>query len=290
MNRRERRERREKSTAYSAIKILACVLHIAVVMKIPVPKQHGAWGMLYIPYLSAVFCFSTFDGRSILALVLITAGFFLQEPLLTLVRLYPVRKSSPERFSFLLRWAAIYAAVASIVFVYLLLLRPLLLAFGAAIVLSFLIHVRFLAERSDRDIVGEFASIISLTITAPLTWYILSGSIETFGFLLWILNILYFGSSIFYVKTRVARVAKKKLRSHVMRDSVIYHSATLLILLLAVSIRIIPWIAMIAFLPVLIRAFWAVYDRHAKLNLRRIGLAEIGFSIFFLLLISFGLH
>src|SRR4029079_4466006 len=90
-----------------------------VLMRVPVPQQDGAWGMLYVPYLTAVFCVGTFDVRALLTFLLLTVGFFIQEPLLGFIRIYPVRKRNPEGFSFMLRWFVFYLVAGCMILAFL---------------------------------------------------------------------------------------------------------------------------------------------------------------------------
>jgi hypothetical protein len=261
-------------------------------MRVPIPKQHGAWGMLYVPYLSAVFCFGTFDANAILALLVLTVGFFIQEPLLAFIRICPIRKSNPNRFFFLLRWIALYSVTGLILLFGLMhfVWRPLIVPFGFAAALMLLLHFRSISQKLDRKISGELISVFGLTMSAPFTWYILTGRVDRFACLLWVLNTLFFASSIFYVKTRVEWLSKKKNQGRVRLYSTIYHFAVLIFLVTAALMRVLPFVVSLAFLPVLIRAFWGSLTRHPKLNLRNVGLAEFGFSLFFLFFVSYALQ
>ncbi len=248
--------------------------------------------MLYIPFFTAALCSGVVNLRLLFAFLVITIAFFLQQPLLTAIRLYPARKSNPERFRFLARWSAIYAILLSVLFgtLYTLVHDGRLLLFvviGGGI---FFAHLQLKTERADRKIAGEAVSVFSLTSTAPFTWFVVTGKFETFAFLLWALNILYFVSSLFYVRLRVTRAVKKRNPAPVATQCVVYHLAILVLLTAAVSLQIFSPVVLLAFLPILIRAGWAVFSKDSSLNLQRIGWMEVGLSLIFVALLSFGLR
>ena len=260
--------------------------------RIPIPHEHGAWGMLYIPFLSATFCAGVFDLKLLLAFLVITVAFFLQQPLLTAIRLYPGRGSNPERFQFLLRWSAVYAVLLAGLFgiLYWLLRDQRIFIFAAIGAGVFFAHLQLKTERLDRKIVGEAVSVLGLTLSAPFTWLVVTGKLDPFAFLLWGLNIVYFVSSLFYVRLRVTRAIKKRNPAVAAKQCAVYHLAVLLLLSAAVSFEFLSVVVLLAFLPILLRAGWAVFSADSSLNLQRIGWMEVGLSLIFVALLSFGLH
>jgi YwiC-like protein len=260
-------------------------------MKIPFPKQHGAWGMLYVPYLTVIFAYGAFNINAALAFLLLTIAFALQEPILALSRLSAVRQKNRERYLFALEWAIVYASLLFFLTLLLsiLLVRPYLFIFGVFAALVIGVHLYQQKQRTDRKLSGEVLSVLGLTASAPATWYILTGRFDSFAVVLWMLNLVYFTSSIFYVKLRVSRTAKKN-GNQIAQQCAWYHAFLLLFLVIAFWMQRFSFFILLAFLPVLIRSFWELMKPAERLNLRRIGFAEIGFSLIFLMLLSYGLH
>jgi len=261
-------------------------------MKIPIPKQHGAWGMLYVPFLTAASSFGIVNAELVLTFFLLTLAFVLQEPLLGLIRFYPVREKNHQRFRFLLTWAILFAALLLLTVVILTIkfARPNLFLFGTFAALLLALHVFQQKGRTDRTIGGEFLSVLGLTLSAPVTCYVLTGRIDRLALMLWLFNIVYFTSSIFYVKLRVSRAANKKYGNSILHQCMIYHAILFVLLVGAIYARQLSAFILLAFLPILARSFWAFLIPKKQLNLRRIGLAEIVFSIIFLVFLSFGLR
>src|SRR5262249_18457305 len=102
------------------------------------------------------------------------------------------------------------------------------------------------------------------------------------------LSALYFASSVFYVKLRVASLHAKKMedKRRARRQCVGYHTFLLVSLLALALTRSLPLFALIAFAPVMTRAFWSALKPARQLNLKRIGIAEIIYSLIFLIFVT----
>ncbi len=259
--------------------------------KPPIPHEHGAWAMLYAPMLIAVAVLGRFELSIWLFLIATTAIFLAHEPLTWLVKLNPKRPSSPQIFRASKWWLVIYLVIASTSTIPLLLSyqRWYLLPFGVVLTALLSGHIYLASQREERTIGGEILGVISLTLTAPGAYYVLTGKLNRFCLLLWMLNIVYFTSSIFYVKMRVLRFAKMKNAKALTWQCVGYH------VLLAAGIGALLWmnwitgLAALAFLPIIIRAFAAMKEEQGKLNLKRIGIAETIYTLLFVIFLAWGM-
>lgn len=259
--------------------------------KPPIPHEHGAWAMLYAPLLITVVVLGRYELSVWLFLIATTAIFLAHEPLAVLVKLNPKRPSSPQVFRESKWWLAIYSAIATAATLPLLLLyqRWLLAPFGVVLLVLLSAHIYLASRREERSIGGEFLGVISLTLTAPGAYYVVTGSIDSFCLLLWILNIVYFTSSIFYVKMRVSRFAKKKDANALTWQCVMYHVLLTISIGLLVKTNWITGIAALAFIPLIIRTFVGIKEERGKLNLKRIGIAESVYTLLFVILLAWGL-
>ena len=133
------------------------------------PREHGAWGILLIPFATAAGVAGVFDAPVALLLVSVF-GFYL------------------ARTSFLkgdYRWMAgllalSLVAAVPVVFVW---HRWWLVAFGAGVA-----PVAF--RRTERGVARQMAAVAGLTLTAPVAWYVATGSWGWPAWRLWILNAL----------------------------------------------------------------------------------------------------
>ena len=251
--------------------------------KPPIPQEHGAWAMLYAPLLIAVLVIGKFALPALLFLLATTAIFLAHEPLSILVKLNPKRPSSPQIFRAAKIWLIIYlviacAATAPLLFVY---QRWLLLPFGVLLVVLLSTHIYLAAKREERSVGGEFLGVISLTLTAPGAYYVVTGRLEQMSVWLWLLNIVYFTSSIFYVKMRVSRFAKKNTAQTLTWQCLAYHLALALALIICIWHGWLTAFAALAFLPIVLRALIGLKPQTGKLNLKRIGIAESIYTIIF---------
>ena len=66
-------------------------------------------------------------------------------------------------------------------------------------------------RHKDRSVIGETIAILGLTMTAPTAYYVCWGEWDSSSaWLLWSLCILYFASSVFYVKLRVHALNRRR--------------------------------------------------------------------------------
>ncbi len=256
-------------------------------MSIPLPKEHGSWAMFAIPLGIGAVVAGVW--RLELGLLLLAAlGFFLMRyPLATLVKTR--KRPSPGRND-LWRWAGIYAAIAVItgsilVLVYhLWWLAPMGL-FGAVLVAY---NLWLISHRAEMTLRGELSGIVGLAMGAPMAYYAALGALDETALLLWLINALYFGGTVFYVKLKVRQQPKQSPpplpdRFRAAKACLTYHTVALAVAIALTMLAIAPPLIPLAFLPVLIKAWygaWQWQDRRS-LSLVRLGVIEAIFSITF---------
>jgi hypothetical protein len=253
----------------------------------PKPKEHGAWGMLYIPLITAAGIAGTFNVRVLLVAAMVTLVFLSQRPYAQLVSSPAVRKD-PGLLRRNLTWLAGYWVSALLLLswlyvVYDLVALPRFLWIAIPIAAAFTL---FLWKNRVRSVPAELIGICGLTLTAPLAHYAAVGEIQSLGFWLWALCILYFGSSVFFVKAVVGSFLKSRHKAIAettvtTRACVFYHVGLVLLLVSLVVLNRIPALAMIAFAPVIARGFFGIPRLQPKLSFTRIGWTEVIYSLFF---------
>jgi hypothetical protein len=132
-------------------------------------------------------------------------------------------------------------------------------------------------------------------MTAPSAHYVAVGQIKVMGFVLWALTVLYFSSSIFYVKARVEQFLKSRSKPVAGKTSMklacsFYHWGLLAAVTVSVALNLVPPIVLLAFLPVVLRGLRGFQGPQGGLNLKRIGLLEVAYSIFFALVIIWAMR
>ena len=242
--------------------------------------------MLYVPFVVGTFVTAKFSLRVALLALSVTFIFIARESLLAWWRARSRGQTLAEARRMMLVYMALAAVFGAplILFYKLFWLVPLA---GATLGLMFL-NAHQAVRREDHSISGETIAILGLTLTAPTAYYTASGAIDTVALWLWVMCALYFLSSVFYVKLRVYSSNRRKpeARRHSWRLCALYHSFLLGALIVFAITGNLNLLALVAFAPALARSFWELAKPAAGLNLRRIGVLEIVYSLVFLIFIT----
>jgi hypothetical protein len=250
------------------------------------PREHGAWGMLYVPLLLGTLVGGGFSSSVLLLTLAATFLFVSREPALAWLRARQRGKDGRAGA----RALALYLGLAALPGAPLLLLRGYwgLAPLAVAGLLLLALNLRGALRREERTIAGEVLAIAGLTLTAPAAYYVASGgNWNGASFALWALSMAYFTSSVLYVKHRIlTRTQHTEERDRARRHSALYHGALAAVLLSTVAARMGDWLLFLAFAPVLGRAFWHLAWPSRELRLQRIGWLEVGYSVVFLTLVT----
>lgn len=248
-----------------------------------IPKEHGAWAMLYVPLLLGASAAGAWSIRILWLAIAATAFLFAREAALAWWRARLPGRDPGNAFRMLLLYLALAAAAG----LELILSERLwgLAPLGAVAAALAAWHARQVARREERTVATELVGIAGLTLTAPAAHYAALGRWETTGLWLWTASAAYFTSSIFYVKLRVLTAYPKEPRefARIRRWCWFYHAALALAAGLLVASGAVPVLVLPAYAPILLRAFWHLWRPAPRLVLKRIGVLEILYSAIFLL-------
>src|SRR5450631_4268215 len=137
------------------------------------PLEHGAWGMLYVPFVLGCFAGRGFSWRTLLLFVASTSIFMARAPVLAWARAMHWKKppgTAP-------RFACLYLGIAAAAGLPLLVaghLWGLLIPAAAGGILLGLNTWQAL-RREDRTVIGEIAAIAGLSMAAPTAYYVTRG-------------------------------------------------------------------------------------------------------------------
>ncbi|MDO8736852.1 MAG: YwiC-like family protein, partial [Thermoleophilia bacterium] len=188
----------------------------------------------------------------------------------------------------------VFAIAGSSVFLYFIIadeLWQLAVAAFAGIML-FLFHELLVWRRRERSVSAELAGVALLTLTAPLS-VILSGcdSCWRLAVVLWLLNAMYFGASVFYVKMRLkTRAHRRKPASAeekmtAARGSFFYMAVVSVMLGLLVLTGAMPVLAAAAFIPTFGYQIRCVAKGATAMTLKAEGVAQTVLSVLFALIL-----
>ncbi len=261
-----------------------------------VPREHGAWGMLLIPLITGAWI-GLLAGNRILPLILLIVTaltlFWLRTPLESWLGTTPMRAQTPaERHAagtVVMTLAAIAAACLIVLF------RGGagrgLTTIGAVAAIAFIAQA--LVKRLGRGgrMPSQLIGSIGLTATAPAAYYVVTGHFDSRAVMLWALNFLFAGDQIHFVQVRIHAARAAGFREKLARGRSFFPGQFAMALALAVAcyFGLLPILALIAFVPVLLRGVLWFFSGPQPLDVHRLGWTEMAHALTFgaLLILAF---
>jgi len=261
-------------------------------LSIPLPKEHGSWAMFAVPLIIGFAVAAQWQWRSI-GLIGAALGLFLVRfPIDTLIK---TRKRPTAERARLIRWAIAYGAIAAVCGGWLIVIDQLYALIGLGLIgAALLIYHWWLVERRrEMSAQGELAGIFGLALGAPLAYYVSTGVLNGTALGLWVVNALYFGGTVFYIKLKVRQQPKEPAPDRVSERLVkakaclSYQSAVLTLVILLVAFQRLPALAVLAFVPMTLKVLngAARWQDRRSLSLPRLGMIEMVHSALFAVLI-----
>jgi hypothetical protein len=256
------------------------------------PREHGAWAMLYVPLFAGVVA----AGRisfSVFLLALATTSFFIsREPLMAWIKARRCQKDPGRSRILMLVYigSGLLFAAPLIVVSRLFWLLPLGLLVLVLLWVNSALAARGREEYAARGwrAASEISGIAGLALGAPAAYYTASGGLGGTAAWLWLLSTLYFISSVFYVQMRVLSCNRRRPEAYRKAQSycAAYHLLLLIGLVLLARLGSFNFLVLIAFAPALVRALFHLVRPRGRLSLGRIGALEIVYSAVFLVFIA----
>jgi hypothetical protein len=259
-------------------------------MKLLIPKEHGSWAILLIPYFISVAITGGFSSRTVLGLVGLLLLFFSRQPLLLLIRNRDRRNMSGRELwlSFLIPFITGLGVFCWLMLKYQLWQLWLIAGIGLAI---FMIYIYLFLQRKERSILGELSGISLLTLSSSAAIAIAQGRLTSQALLLWLVNALYFSSSVFYIKMKIAAYTQQRKNTidktalPMTRQCLAYLAILMIIIGILIFANWLPGLILLAFIPMIIHTLWQIWISKADLKIMREGWIQVGLSIIFALLI-----
>jgi len=229
------------------------------------PKQHGAWSMLLIPFLFGVIIGKPTWGH--LSLFISWIFFYLSSyPFLMAQR---VKRKRKEYF----KWAFILSVPAFLGIIYPVYTETRLIYFGLSMIPFFLLNLYFSRQKNERAFLNDVCAVFVFCIGGLASYFYGVGDLNRVGWELFLHSFLYFLGTVFYVKTMIRE--KKNIRYKYA--SWAYHFGLVpLFFIMKAPIQLL------AYLPSIIRAV-VLYGKNVKV--KTIGIVEIVNSIYFFIVI-----
>lgn len=163
--------------------------------------EHGVYVILVVSFLIGAAAAQQWTWSTTLAFICAFAGFQAEHPLTLQIK---QRRSWKPRY---LLWAGLYGGIALGIAVYLYLQTPLLLWLYLGAIAALVINSISVFYRQQKSFANELLTFAAVCLTAPFTCMATTGTWTASLLGLWLLNTLFFSSTIFTVKLRKPKTA-----------------------------------------------------------------------------------
>ena len=258
-----------------------------------VPREHGAWGLLLVPLFTGMAAGFAPEHRvwALLQFTLVALSLFLlRTPAEILVGTGAiVARTSDER------WTAFIAGAGLGLLSSACLLGLLwkgqyqaLWVLGAATAGSFVMQAVLRKLGRSTRMISQVVGAVGLTCTAPAAYYIGTGRLDTRAFMLWIANWIFAGNQIHFVQLRIHAGRANTFTEKFERGGFFFvaQAALLTLLVLVSRWNMVPTLAIIAFLPALVRGSLWFFRKAEALNVKSLGWSEMKHGVAFGILLA----
>ena len=236
--------------------------------------QKGVYIILLIAYFTGVAASDSWNGATVLALICAFLGFQAEYPISQQIK---QRKTLKLRF---LIWGGLYGAVAVAIALYLYIQTPILGWLYAGVVVALVADSFAIFFRQQQSVWNEAIAFAAIAIASPLAYIATTHHFAIAVLGLWLLNTLFFCSSIFTVKLRKPKTAS-------LIPASVYHAiASLAAIALWYCSWLSPLMALafgIGLLKFSFIVFWQDWYRTTKIQ--NVAILETTFAALFLLVV-----
>lgn len=255
------------------------------------PREHGAWGLLLVPMVTAAGVGFRESSHIVPVLLLLTGAlalFWLRTPVESLLGTSAMRaQTNAERREV----AIVIAALSAVAFLALGTLlwagrNPILWLIGIAAGIAFVGQGILKKRGRSTRMLSEIVGTIGLTASAPAAYYVITGKFGATAWMLWLANLIFAGNQIHYVQLRIHTARVEGLKNKLSRGwTFALGQFAMAVVLSAAAIRgFLPWVAMLAFAPLLFRGWFYFFQKPGPLQVRKLGWSELSQAIAFCIL------
>lgn len=242
-------------------------------MKLVIPKQHGAWAMLTVPYWLE----AAASGISWMHIVVFLTWIAMYLTVYTGVNLWKFNNHYKKRKQFVASFF-LYSIVCAGLATWTVFRYPSILLVGLAMAPLFLITIYYVKTKNERSLINDLAAVCIFGIGGLAATIVGQGRVSCSSLLLALISVLFFMGAALHVKMMI----RERQNTFFHYYSWLYHS----LVIAAFMIAGYPAVSL-AFLPGLIRTI-AIYRR--QLKILQIGIIEIINALCFFLIMLLAIH
>jgi len=257
-----------------------------------VPREHGAWGLLFVPLFTGVIVGAASAQRVwplVLFALVALCLFWLRTPAESLLGSTPLsaQTNAERRVAWIACLGLAFISAGCLAGLFWNGRNRELLIFGGVAGLAFAAQTALMKQGRNLRMAAQLVGAIGLTSTAPAAYYVASGHLDLRAWVLWTANWMFAANQIHYVQLRIHTVRAATFEEKCQRGWPFFVGQVLVVMALmaAVYMRTIPALVACAFLPALARGFWWFFRPPQPLQVRSLGWSEmkqgVAFGILF---------
>jgi hypothetical protein len=182
------------------------------------PKEHGSWAILLVPFVIGAKIGGGFDIKTALFLISVLSIFLSYQPATMIAK--SKLKISTENLKDAIKSLFLFspfALIPSLILIFYFKLYGLLI-FGLIGLLGFAVQLILSKRNLDKTQGGQIFAMSLLVLTAPSAYYVQVGNFDLTMLQLYLLNLIFFGSGLIYVRMKISALATKKINFHSRRN------------------------------------------------------------------------
>ncbi|MBU9721807.1 MULTISPECIES: YwiC-like family protein [Bacillaceae] len=230
-----------------------------------IPREHGAWAMLIVPFWIGASISQPTWSHVVLFLGFL-AVYFAQAPLLNYLRNPKHKDVWPSFF--------VYVVIGLTIIIPFLIRVPELLIICFSIAPLFLVNLYFAKTKQERLFINDLCAITALSGLLLISYRLNEPALQPEAFLYMVVCILFYTASVFHVKSLI----REKKNETFKKRSLYYH---IFIIICSIALQLIG-VAIAFFITFLKMKFLPIkYLRTPK----HIGIVEVINSVIFIILV-----
>jgi hypothetical protein len=253
------------------------------------PKEHGTWAMLLVPWAIGTGVAGRLDIRQVLLLAAMVVALLLYTQVAAWFRLVRAPRPAPAALGSARRRTVALAVVATITGVPPILALPpgdvaVLAVITAGIGIAALLAV---VARTERALAGQLLAPVGLAFSVVVAHAVGRRGLEPAAFALWALCALFFLGGVLYVRLKILALPRRaSLGDPVRRAAFAAPTLGLEGLVLGLSALVVWWsplspLVLLGFATVAVQAVVGAARLHRPASLKRVGLISAIHSVVF---------